>query len=142
MEEHESTTQIEAIAVEEIFHFYTEKGLGKAFPAQFGSENFSSVICTQMAELECVQPGWWHPENTCPAPNPRSAGNPASPPLQGTCAEANCDCVEFFHQAALIYIGMTPGWYSDYMPKTKAGVTAMLSSTFKSTYNDSKYGLP
>lgn len=45
MEEHENTSQIEAIAVEETFHFYTEKGIGAAFPAQFGVSNFSSVIC-------------------------------------------------------------------------------------------------
>ncbi len=40
MKEKAETPQIEAIAVEEIFHFYTEMGIGAAFPAQFGVENF------------------------------------------------------------------------------------------------------
>jgi len=66
-------------------------------------DSFDSVACKEMASMECVEPGWWHEENTCPS-SPRKAGNPASVPLSGTCVEANCDCVEWFHQYALLNI--------------------------------------
>jgi len=83
---------------EEIFHMVTSWGWAKAWPDKFGDSDFtSSTMCQEMASLQCVSPGWWHEENTCPSGAPFSAGSPASSPLPGTCNEANCDCVEFFH---------------------------------------------
>jgi len=93
------------IVNEECFHFYSAIALSTTFPAAFGDTTFDSIICKEMSRLECVKPGWWHEENTCPAPSPRKPGNPAAVPLKGTCTEPNCDCTEFFQQAALLMIG-------------------------------------
>lgn len=122
---------------------FTSGGWAQLWPDKFGDSDFtSSIMCQEAAALQCVSPGWWHEENACPNGAPFSAGNPASSPLSGDCSEANCDCVEFFHQAALIYKGMTPGWYSPYMPTTQGGVSSMLSSNFKTMIDDSAYGIP
>lgn len=45
-----------------------------------------------MARLECLNPGWWHPENSCPDP----PGTHEEPPLSGGCNYPSCDCVEFY----------------------------------------------
>jgi len=70
----------------------------------FGVNDFTSTICKEMAALECVKPGWWHEENTCPN-GERTTGNASPPPLAGTCNTANCDCVEFYQQAVTISVG-------------------------------------
>ena len=49
----------------------------------------------------------------------------------GTCNDPNCDCVEFFHQAALVYVGATPGWFGREMPTTQRAMKKMLSTEFK-----------
>ena len=73
--------------------------LAKAFPTQVGDSDFTtSVSCREMARLECLSPGWWHEENTCPNGNPDPSGVAPSVPLAtGTCTGASCDCVEFFN---------------------------------------------
>jgi len=57
-----------------------------------GVENWDSIICSEMARLECLNPGWWHPENSCPDP----PGTHEEPPLSGGCNYPSCDCVEFY----------------------------------------------
>ena len=104
-----------AILMEEIFHFYTQKVLGRMFPTKFGDE-WASDMCKETSRLTCVLPiGWSHPENTCPT---GLAGKAATTPLKGGCNEPNCDCVEFFQQAVLLNNGQTPGWLGPAMPKT------------------------
>ena len=56
----------------------------------------------------------------------------------GTCNEASCDCVEWFHQAALIYVGATPGWYGKEMPRTQTAMKDMLSTEFKTMMDEGK----
>jgi hypothetical protein len=86
-------TEARKILMEEVFHMVTVAGYARAHPAQFGMDDFtSSIACREMAAAECVS--WHHEENTCP-----QLGVHAAPPLSGTCEEANCDCVEWFHQA-------------------------------------------
>jgi hypothetical protein len=46
------------------------------------------------------------------------------------CTAANCDCVEFFHQAVLGLIGQEPLWRSENMPTTQDGFKEMLSEEF------------
>jgi hypothetical protein len=48
---------------EEVFHMYTH-ALAKVFPEQFHEEDFTtSVMCREMAKLQCLKPGWNHMEN-------------------------------------------------------------------------------
>ena len=83
-----------------------------------------------------------HEENTCPS-GARSPGDPEPVPLSGTCNTADCDCIEFLHQAILVAIGQEPGWFSSYMPTTQSEMLAMLSSDFKTNIlNNAEYGLP
>jgi hypothetical protein len=96
---------------EEVFHMYTH-ALAKVYPDQFYEEDFTtSVMCREMARLQCLQPGWVHLENLCPNGNPDPSGVAPASPLQPKpdkgegCTGANCDCVEFFHQAVLGLIG-------------------------------------
>ena len=56
----------------------------------------------------------------------------------GTCNEASCDCVEWFHQAALMYVGATPGWYGKEMPRTQTAMKDMLSTEFKTMMDEGK----
>jgi len=44
---------------EEIFHTYNN-ALAKAFPTEFGAQDFNSIACKEMARLECMKPGWHH----------------------------------------------------------------------------------
>jgi hypothetical protein len=93
--------------------------LAKVYPESIGDSDFtSSVSCREMAKLQCLKPGWWHEENVCPNGNPDPSGVAPSSPLSGTCNDAGCDCVEFFHQAVLGLIGQEPGWTSSNMPTT------------------------
>ena len=95
-----------------------------------------------MALLQCVLPGWKHPDNTCPNGPSRFPGIPAALPLQGRCGSPNCDVVEFFYQAALLHIGMQPRWLSEYMPDTKRGMDLYLSDDFKKNYAHPPFHLP
>ena len=94
---------------EEVFHMVHD-GWAYAFPSVFGYDSFSSsVVCRETARLQCVKPGWHHPENKCPDGAPFPPGFPASSPLQptewGDCTYTSCDCFEFYRQAAILYMG-------------------------------------
>lgn len=112
--------------------------LAKVFPDQMHEEDFTtSIACREAARLQCLTPGWHHPENTCPNGNPDPSGTaPSSPLATGSCTAANCDCVEFFNQAVLGLIGQAPGWRSDNMPTDVAGFESMLSTEFKTMVKD------
>jgi hypothetical protein len=122
-----------AIMTEEVFHLVTQIGYSNAHPAQFGMDSFtSSVACREMAAASCVT--WQHPENTCP-----NAGTHTAPPLSGTCNEAGCDCVEWFHQVTLILAGQQPGWLSPLIPTTRTELLATLSSEFTEVMTNADY---
>ena len=121
------------ILTEEVFHCIHAEGYGRAHPAQFSTQDFTtSVACREMSAAECVS--WHHPQNACPNPGTRT-----SPPLGGTCNEANCDCAEWFHQVALVLAGMEPGWKSDLLPPTKTALEASLSTEFRTMMADPQY---
>ena len=126
-------------------------GYAKAHPKALGMSDFtSSVVGRETARLQCVKPGWWHPENTCPANSPRTPGDPAASPLgpgDGDCTDPDCDIAEFYKQALFLMIGASPRdnpknaymWFSDYMPQTQAGAKGMLSAEFKQMIADPRY---
>ena len=121
------------IITEEAFHMITQFGYSQAYPAQMGMDDFtSSIACREMAAAECVY--WMHPENTCPNP-----GSHSQPPLVGTCNDAGCDCVEWFHQVILILAGQEPGWMGDSIPRSLDGLRATLSSEFLEMVADPAY---
>lgn len=146
--ENEGEKSVKAIMVEEAFHMIHQNGLARAYPEALGLDDFtSSVACREAARLQCVQPGWWHPENKCPNGAPFSPGNPASSPLQpgdGDCTEANCDCAEYYRQAMTLNMGWDDldFWYSDYMPSSKQEFEEMSSSELLSMMADPKYNQP
>ena len=119
-------------------------GYAVLYPEELGMEDHSSsVIGRETARLQCISPGYFHPENTCPADSPRKPGNPASSPLDGTCNYPNCDVAEFYKMVLFLAIGMgeenDPSgpsvWQSDYTPGTQDEVLAMLSTEFKEMIN-------
>ncbi|XRB04183.1 hypothetical protein NFJ02_19g35380 [Pycnococcus provasolii] len=122
------------IITEEVFHMITSGGYARAYPKEFGDDSWTSTMCAEMAKAECVT--WHHPENTCP-----SMGTNTPPPLQGTCNTPDCDCVEWFHQVALILVGATPGWYSPVIPQTAEALRATLSEGFLKVMDDPKYNM-
>lgn len=65
---------MKSIINEEVFHMYTQYGLGMAFPELWGSE-WDSLMCKETAKLQCMKPGWWHEENACPNGNPDKSGS-------------------------------------------------------------------
>lgn len=136
---------VKQIINEEIFHMYTQ-ALGTIFPEQVGwtdEKDFTtSVSCREMARLQCLVPGWHHPENDCPNGNPDITKVAPPSPLEGTCNSPDCDCVEFFNQAVLGLIGQEPAWRSENMPETQDEFKDMLSTTFKDMVANPKYGLP
>ena len=118
-------------------------GWGQVYPDALSVDNFTtSIACREAARLQCVSPGWHHPENDCPSGAPFTAGNAPRSPLQGTCETADCDCTEFFHQALLMSIGQRPGWFGTYMPETQKEMKSMLSTEFKDMIQNPTYGLP
>ena len=126
-------------------------GYAKAYPEALGISDFtSSVVGRETARLQCVKPGWWHPENSCPAGSPRAPGNPAQSPLspgQGDCTYASCDCAEFYKQALFLAIGAAPEdginnphmWFSPYMPTNKVDAMNMFSTEFKQMIANPRY---
>ena len=121
------------IITEEAFHMITQFGYSQAYPAQMGMDDFtSSIACREMAAAECVY--WMHPENTCPNP-----GSHSQPPLIGTCNDAGCDCVEWYHQVVLILAGQEPAWMADFIPRSPDGLRATLSSEFLEMVADPAY---
>jgi len=141
--------KFKAIIQEEVFHMIHLIGYANAYPEAFGMDDFtSSIVGRETAQLECVKPGWWHPENQCPADSPRKPGNPANTPLgYGGCSEPNCDVAEFYKQALFVSIGMSQYdnnsmpemWFSKYMPQTQDEMLKMLSPEFKNMIMSSKY---
>jgi len=120
-----------------------QMGWAKAYPEALGVDgSWSSILAKECKRLACVEPGWSHPENKCPAPVPRKKGNPAHTPLEGTCSDETCDCVEFYQQALLSAVGQKPGWESDLMPDTRQGLLRMLSEPFKKMIANPKYNQP
>ena len=134
----------EGIMMEEAFHMVHQLGYAVLYPEELGMEDHSSsIISRETARLQCVSPGYFHPENTCPADSPREPGNPASSPLDGTCNDPNCDVAEFYKMVLFLAIGMgeenDPSgpyvWQSDYTPGKQDEVLAMLSTEFKEMIN-------
>ena len=138
--------EVQRTIAEEIFHMITQWGWGLAFPEDVGTNDFSSsVACREMQRVACSNPGWMHPENKCPGatgspgdysfPPGHTYREPGSAglrfPLVGGCSEADCDCVEFFHQAALVYVGAEVAWSGREMPKSQVEMRSMLSASFK-----------
>mmetsp|Transcript_12984 Transcript_12984/g.15233 ORF Transcript_12984/g.15233 Transcript_12984/m.15233 type:complete len:431 (+) Transcript_12984:38-1330(+) len=136
-----------AIMFEEGFHM-VHQGWAASMPEAFGDNNFQdSVVSRETARHQCVKPGWWHPENTCPEGAPFLPGNPASSPLQpgtGDCAASNCDVFEFYRQAATLYMDWTelPFWYSSYMPTSKDKFMEMASEELLTMMADPSYHQP
>ena len=137
------------VILEEAFHLVHQNGWAEVWPEIFGyADDFSSTVCEEMARLQCVAPGWHHPENQCPGnDNERSPGNPAPTPLDGTCEYPSCDCNEFHRQAALLVSGqMTSAvadlWLADHMPATKEAAEAMLSAEYLAVLADARYAQP
>jgi hypothetical protein len=107
--------QIKKVMTEEIVHFYQQQVLGKLYPDQFGN-SWSSSVCKEVTRLQCMEPGWHHPENdSCDNYEER----PAPTPIGGYCSAPDCDCVEFFQQAALMNIGQQTAWLGDGMPNNR-----------------------
>lgn len=139
-------TDIQGIMMEEAFHMVHQMGYAKIYPNKLGMEDFtSSIVGREMARLQCVKPGWIHPENNCPDDSPREPGDPAPSPLPGTCNYPSCDIAEFYKMALFLAIGMGPVndpsgpgvWMSDYMPGKQKKVLKMLSKEFKKMISDS-----
>lgn len=81
-----------------------------------------------LTRYNCFAPGYIHPENQCPLPNPRSSSDSGlsdADQLSGSCTASTCDCVGFAYQLFTTYGKMQPNWYSSYTPKTAAGITGM-----------------
>ena len=138
-----------SIILEEAFHLVHQNGWAEVWPEIFGyADDFSSTVCEEMARLQCVAPGWHHPENECPGnDNERSPGDPAPTPLDGTCEDPSCDCNEFHRQAALLVSGqMTSAvadlWLAEHMPATKEAAEAMLSAEYLAVLADARYAQP
>jgi len=135
--------EFKGIMMEEAFHMVHQNGYAVVYPEELGMSDFtSSVVGRETARLQCVKPGYFHPENVCPSDSPREPGNPASSPLRpgdGDCTYPDCDIAEFYKMALFLAIGMgeknDPSgpmvWVSDYMPERKSEVLAMLSREFK-----------
>jgi hypothetical protein len=135
--------------LEEAFHLVHQHGWAEVWPDVFGfADDFSSTVCEEMARLQCVAPGWHHPNNECPGnDDERSPGDPAPTPLDGSCEEPDCDCSEFHRQAALLVSGqMTSAvpapWLADHMPATKEAAEAMLSAEYLAVLADARYAQP
>ena len=165
------TSGMKLIISEEVSHMFHQYGYAVVKPAQFGVDDFSSVVCTEMSRVACAKPGWHHQENKCPGTvGPNDEGSYTYPagftgyrvagaaglnlPLQGTCSEPSCDCVEFFNQAIKTYRGIQPGWFGAEMPTSQSSAANMLSAEFKnavnawvalnftSAFEDGNYGRP
>jgi len=136
-DEFEGEEVVKSIMVEEVFHMIHQWGSAQAHPEALGVEDFSSsVVCRELSKVVCCNPGWQHPENLCLG---SGCGSSVNLPLPGTCRQANCDCVEFYHQVALTLVGATPGWYGENMPTNQEDMESMLSSDFLDMFRDEAY---
>jgi len=124
---------VKAIMTEEVFHMITMFGYPSQHPEQFGLSSWnSSVLTRECARAMCVT--WHHPENICP-----QLGVHTNPPLEGTCNDPGCDCVEWFHQVALLLAGQEPGWRSDLLPANADELRSKLSKEFLEVMENPRY---
>ena len=85
---------------------FTQWGYGLEWPNQFGTSGNDWTSSTLKKECKKAKCEWWqHPENNCPdklatQSNPIACTNKDQ--CQGTCAEPNCDCVEWYHQVIIL----------------------------------------
>jgi hypothetical protein len=112
--------RVKAVIVEEIVHFLTQFGYSTVYPAEFGVEDWTSVIARETQRAQCVF--WQHPENDCP-------GSPAE--SRGDCSDPNCDVVEFYQQVLVQSVGMEPGWRGIGFPETREELEGLLSEEIK-----------
>jgi len=143
----EGMSTLKGIMFEEAFHMIHDMGWARAYPSELGMNDYTSIVCEEMARLQCVKPGWWHQENKCPAGAPFLPGNPAPSPLSpgdGDCTSVDCDCAEYYRQAVTLYTGWydLDFWYSDYMPTTKEDFMEMSSDKLLNMMADPKYNQP
>jgi len=117
-----------AVVVEEVFHFFHQFGYSPVYPAQFGLEDWTSVVAQETKRAACI---WWqHPENDCPD----SPGD-----IDGDCSAPSCDVAEFYQQVAVLRAGMKPGWFGIGFPRTKEELEAKLSQEMKDIMDDPEY---
>lgn len=136
--------QAKAVVVQQIFQMIHKAGWAEVYPEVFGLNNFSSSVCQAMASHECLQPGWYHPQNLCPKPyrmEPPNVTEPAPVPLPGLCAEASCDCLEYYHQVSMILIGMKPAWRCPWLPTSNATMITLLGEHFETIWQDKYHQL-
>jgi len=139
-------SEFKAIMFEETFHLIHQNGWAVSYPDTFGLDSYtSSVVCRETARHQCTSPGYVHPENICPNGSMLAPGSPQASPLQGTCNDPDCDCVEFYRQAATAYmnwVGDLDFWYADHMPENKADFMMMVSSELLSVMENPVYNQP
>lgn len=117
-----------SVMVEEVTHLFTQFGWSSIYPAQFGVDNWESIIAQETRRAACT---WWqHPENSCP-------NNPAE--YEGDCSHPNCDVVEFYHQVLILRSGMQPAWFGIGFPQTQEDLESKLSEEIKQIMDDPQY---
>ena len=61
---------MKAQCFEKAFLLVYQQGYANLWPETFGwnseDDYSSSSVCREVARLQCVKPGWWHPGNKCP----------------------------------------------------------------------------
>ena len=124
-DEEPDPVRVKAVIVEEIVHFLTQFGYSTVYPAEFGVEDWTSIIARETQRAQCNF--WQHPENDCP-------GSPAE--YRGDCSDPNCDVVEFYQQVLVMNAGMEPGWRGIGFPETREELEALLSERMKGIMND------
>ena len=117
--------RVKAVIVEEIVHFLTQFGYSTVYPAEFGVEDWSSIIARETQRALCNF--WQHPENDCP-------GSPAL--SSGDCSDPNCEVVEFYQQVLVLNAGMEPGWRGIGFPETREELESLLSERMKRIMKD------
>ena len=80
----------------------TQYGYGLQWPLQFSTDGTTkSTLVKECEKATCV---WWqHFENNCPdmlATKGTQKKCTSVKECTGTCKEANCNCVEWFHQVS------------------------------------------
>lgn len=134
-----SESVFKGVMMEEAFHMVYQNGYAVVYPDQLGMDDYtSSVVGRETDRLQCAEPGWIHPENTCPD-TPRDPDDPRISPLEGTCNYPSCDIAEFYKMVLFLLIGMGEDdtdpdgpylWLSESMPGTRAEVEAILTEEF------------
>ncbi|MDE0916475.1 MAG: hypothetical protein OSB57_14980 [Planctomycetota bacterium] len=124
-DEERDNERVKAVIVEEIVHFLTQFGYSAVYPAEFGVDDWTSVIARETQRAQCVF--WQHPENDCP-------GSPAE--YRGDCSDPNCDVVEFYQQVLVQSVGMEPGWRGMGFPETREELDGLLSEEIKRVMNE------